>query len=171
MMTRAGLLVTAAFSLAWKCGVVTIAVSLIAAMFTSLNSSPDVDRPNPSPLAGSSSPQGREPHLRMQVLSGKLESHYVLEDEDGYELVRVTYVRGGSVNVRLGSSFSVQPGLSVTRNGECNFAVWHRDICYRLNLRENEPSGFTIIDAWHHVTRVFGFTKDGDFVDDPSIIY
>jgi hypothetical protein len=170
-MVRAGDVLRALFSLAWKCGVAIMAVSWIAAMFASLSVPPDVDRPNPSPWAASSSPQGRETHVRMEVPSRGLESNYVLEDEDGDEVVRVTYARGGFVIVRLGSSFPVQPGLSASRNGEYNFAVHHRGVSYRLKLRENEPSGLTVTDALHRITWGFGFTKDGDFVDDPSIAY
>jgi len=168
-MMRADVALTAAFSLAWKCGAVMIAISLIAAMFTGPRSKQDFDPLKSAQQEVFTSTPVSETSVRMRLESGSNESHYNLEDEHGNELVQVTYTQGGVVIVRLGKAYPFQPGFSITRGGNYKFAVMHHNVFYRLSFLENGTSGFTILAPPHGVARGFGFTKDGEFVDDPTI--
>jgi hypothetical protein len=82
--------------------------------------------------------------VRMEVGSGRPYSAYSLEDEEGRELIRVTYSRHGFVIVNLGEVFPLRPGFSARIDGSYDFVVDHEGVNHRLTIRPGGTSGFTI---------------------------
>jgi hypothetical protein len=129
-LVRAGVvLAIAAVSLSWAIGVI------------------DVDGPD-STRAGRTSDASEAAvettRVRMVVAQGRSCSDYSLEDEQGRELLRVTYVRTGFVNVTLGDAFPVRPGFSAGLDGLYDFVATHDGTVHRLRVRPGGPAGFTI---------------------------
>jgi len=82
--------------------------------------------------------------LVMSVGSGRSCAEYSLEDEEGRELLRVTYGRKGIVVVNLGDSFPIRPGFSAGLDGSYDFVVAHEGMDHRLKIRPGGPSKFTV---------------------------
>jgi hypothetical protein len=162
-MVRAGDVLRAAFSLAWKCGTVTMAVSLIAVMFASPRRFPGFDLPKAGAPA-TAAILGAETRVRMELPPGELVAKYSLVDERGDQLVQVSYFREGGVLVGLGEAFPVRPDFSAGRDGRCDFSVKHNDADYNLKLYPNGLSAVTIRDPregdWHQ----FGISSEGEFM-------
>lgn len=82
--------------------------------------------------------------LVMSVRPGRSCSEYALEDEEGRELLRVTYGRKGFVVVNLGDPFPLRPGFSAGLDGSYDFALTHEGMDHRLRIRPGGPSRFTV---------------------------
>jgi hypothetical protein len=161
-MVRVGDVLTVSFSLAWKCGVVAIAVFLVAAMFTTAKDSAGVDLRRSAPHAAESITGDGETRVRMELPPGKLLAKYALHDEQGDDFVDVSYIREGVV-VRLGKAFPVQPGLSVGLDGRCEISVSQNEVFYNLRLLKDGSSAFTIRSPREGLDREFGINKEGEF--------
>jgi len=116
-----------------------------------------------------SAPQCDTTRVGMKVREGKPFANYSLQDERGVELMRVTYVRTGDVVVKLGERFPARPGVSAKVDGTCSVSVEHGSVGYRLKIRPNGASGFSVADNPHGVRDGLGIDRDGNLARDPSI--
>jgi hypothetical protein len=89
--------------------------------------------------------------VRMIVAPGRSCSDYSLEDEQGREMLRVTYVPTGVVNVTLGDAFPIRPGFSAGLDGLYDFVASHDGTEHRLRIRPGGPAGFTIASRSHRI--------------------
>jgi hypothetical protein len=129
-LVRAGLvLAIAAVSLSWAVGVINV------------DGPADLRERNYSEVSKAAVETTR---MRMTVAPGRSCSDYSLEDEQGRELIRVTYGRTGFVNVTLGDAFPLRPGFSAGLDGLYDFVVAHDGMEHRLRIRPGGPSKFTI---------------------------
>jgi hypothetical protein len=101
-MMRIGDVLTVAFSLAWKCGVVTIAVALIATISGGTGNAPDRSLHKAAPQTGPSGVRNRE----MVLEPGSLFSNRSIEDEYGNELLQVTHSRRGEFVITQKGEFA-----------------------------------------------------------------
>jgi hypothetical protein len=141
---RAGVvLAIAAVSLSWAIGVI------------------DVDGPGSTRASRTSEVSKaavETTRVRMVVAPGRSCSDYSLEDEQGRELLRVTYLPKGVVNVTLGDAFPIRPGFSAGLDGRYDFVAAHDGMQHRLRIRPDGPSGFTIASRSHRI---------GEYLFDP----
>jgi hypothetical protein len=129
-LVRAGIvLAIGAVSLSWAIGVIDVH---------------GPDAPRASRTSEVSKAVVETTRVRMIVAQGSSCSHYSLEDEQGRELLRVTYVPKGVVNVTLGDAFPIRPGFSAGTDGLYDFVAAHDGMEHRLRIRPGGPSGFTI---------------------------
>jgi len=159
-----------AYEFAWKCGIIVIAVALLAAM-------PAEDRKVASSASSRtvspiviSNPEGDTTEVSMAVAAESLFSNCSLLDEDGKELLHVQYSRNGSLWVKWGDAFPFQPRCTSTRDGAFEAVILDRETLYRLRLRPAGVSGFTISGTSLNETYGLGITQDGELVNDPSVI-
>lgn len=96
----------------------------------------------PAPIYGA--PGAEATRVKMAVGPGRSCSTYSLEDEQGRELLRVTYLRTGFVVVNLGETFPIRPGFSAGVDGNYEFVLAHEGVNHRLRVRPDGESGFTV---------------------------
>jgi hypothetical protein len=143
-LVRAGVvLAIAAVSLSWAIGVIAV---------------DGPGAPRASRTADVSEAAVETTRVRMVVAPGRSCSEYALEDEEGREFLRVTYVRKGFVNVTLGDAFPIRPGFSAGLDGQYDFVAAHDGMQHRLRIRPDGPAGFTIAS---HSRRI------GEYLFDP----
>ena len=159
---------TLVYGLAWKCGMIVIAVALLAAM-------------NPGGgddgLTGPSRPDSiqyvmmtaadKATRVVMTAPAGGYSSKCTLVDEDGRQLLQATYSRHGCLNVEWGDTYPVRPRSTTSRDGKFDLRASDGGNSYELLLRPGGVSGVTAVDASKCDYRGFGYTKEGVPVVDP----
>ncbi|MDR3620830.1 MAG: hypothetical protein P4L85_15875 [Paludisphaera borealis] len=159
----------AAGNLVSKGCVVVVATALVSLMASLDGDVGGSDSPRGEPWTVGSAPQCDTTRVKMGVNAGRPFSFYSLEDEEGNEMVRVGYSRPGVVVINLGESFPARPGCSATVGGNYNFEVAHRGNFYRIRLRPDGTSGFTVSGAGG-VSDGLGFTPEGKLVHGPTVL-
>jgi hypothetical protein len=123
VMMRAGDVLSAALSLSWKGAIVAAAICLIASKSAGPGGSRGI---NPREAALQTAPAtttGDATHVRMGLASGGLQSEYALDDEQGNELLRVTYAHGVPSSSGWGSRFPSSP-VSRQASTEIACSAW-----------------------------------------------
>lgn len=87
--------------------------------------------------------------VKMKVSSDLPCAEYRLEDEQGREVLRVTYGRRGFVIVNLGEMFPIRPGFSAELDGTYDFSLIHEGVDHRLKVRPQGVSGFKVASHSH----------------------
>jgi hypothetical protein len=161
----------AAFDLAWKFGVIVIAIGL--SMLTPPGEAGnDAGRGAP---AGASRPAdanlfGDDVRVTMDVPAGRPFAHCTVQAADGDELALITYSRTGSLTIMLGEAFSARAGSTASPDGTYRLEVVHDEAAYRLELRPEGVSGFAVDHPRRGVRDGLGFSPQGKLIHDPSVL-
>jgi len=159
-----------ACKLSWIGGVVIVASWLVASS---------------APLesnVGGSDPSGDFPRVvvpnfvcettevRMHVAEGQPSSHYSMKDGEGKELLRVMYSPSGRVVVTWGEGYSVRAGCTATPGGAYDLTVVNGAVDYRLVVRSDSSSGFSVKDRLSGDHDALSVTPEGRLVHGPSVL-
>lgn len=106
----------------------------------------------------------------MQVPDGLPSAHYSLCDGEGNELIRVMYNRSGGVAVTWGAGFAVRAGCWATPGGAYDLTVMHGETEYRLAVRPDVVSGFTVLNRRTNERDGLSVTSGGWIVRGTSIL-
>jgi hypothetical protein len=108
--------------------------------------------------------------VNMRVAEGRPFSHYSLRDDEGKELLRVMYGRSGRVVVTWGEGFPVRAACSSTPGGPYSLDVVSDESYYRLVVRPEAASGFTVSGGPDGVRDGLGITRKGALVHGPTVL-
>ena len=160
----------AVYEFAWKCGIVVIAVALLAAMTPGKGDGGLSPPTELDPMRTVTTTRGETVRVIMKAVDGAGVSTCMLLDDDGRQLLQATYDRYGCLNIQWGDAFPVRPFCSATRDGQISLVARNRMQCYELMLRPNGVSGVRIADYLKEDDRGLGYSRDGELVVDPWAI-
>jgi hypothetical protein len=160
----------AAFDLAWKLGVIVIAIGLCALM-PSGEARDDAGR---KAAAGATNPDdaslfGDDVRVTMDV-RGRPFAHCTVRAADGGELARINYSRTGVLTITLGDAFPTRAGAMASTDGTYRLEVGHAEAAYRLKLQPGGASGFAVDHRRLGIRRGLGLTPEGELIHDPTVI-
>jgi hypothetical protein len=159
-----------AYNLAWMGATVLVAAGLISWNSPLESSESGSEPPREFHGAIGSEFQCETTEVRMGVAEGQPNSHYSLRDDEGKELLRVMYNRSGRVVVTWGEGFPVRAACSVMPGGAYEMSVRHGGSSYRLMVRPDATSGFTVSDSRFGVRDGLGVSPEGRLVHTPSVL-
>jgi hypothetical protein len=106
-----------AFAFAWKFGLIALAIALLASM---PKEGVDVTVATPERASEDGAPGPAADgvaYVTMKRAASSQTSHCTLLDEDGGELLRVSYDRHGYMHLAWGERFSARPSVTTTKDG------------------------------------------------------
>lgn len=161
----------AAFEVAWKSGIIVVAIALIASMTSGEKgkASPESTEVDPAKEVATA-PGGETNRVSMALPEGAFFSTCSLTDGEGNELIRATYDRTGGLWVHWGDAFPVQPAVTVTRRSAVEFTLRDRRALYHLRVRPQDASGLTISGPAPYGRHGLGINESGEAVNDPDLI-
>lgn len=165
-MKTAHFALVAAYEFAWKCGVIVIAIALLAAMTPKDRDFASTDSPGSVPQQVVSAAEGRNVEVNMEMAEGSYFSNCSLVDERGRELLHATYNRSGGLLVQWGEAFPVRPGCTATRDGRFQLDVMNDTIRCGLNIRQDGVMNFKALGSSLDDSRAPIAVEDGKLVDE-----
>ena len=108
--------------------------------------------------------------VTLKPVAGRFDSKCMLVDEDGNQLLLVSYDQAGLLWVQSGDAFPVRASCASTRSGRFECAVRDDVARYKIELYPDRVSGVKVIKLQNGDTREVGFTSDGELVADLDLL-
>lgn len=157
----------AAYELTWKCGIIVIAVALLAAMNPGEGEGGLDDPTEPKSTRLITATRDECVQVIMEASKDGISSKCMLLDEDGRQLFQAAYDRSGSLWVRWGDAFACQPCGTATRDGSISLAARSGMHRFEFLLRPKGVSGVRTCDYERDEYRGLGYTEEGELSTDP----
>jgi hypothetical protein len=158
----------AVFDLAWKIGVIAIAIGLC--MLMPPGEEGDAGREATAGAADRSAPSlfGDDVRVTLDVPEGRPSARVSLRGGEGEELAQVTYNRTGTITFMLGEAFPTRAGSIASPDGTYRLEVGHAGASYRLRIQPGGASGFAVDHPRLGVREGLGFSSRDELIRDVS---
>ena len=166
-MKFARLALVSAFGVSWKCGVVVLAVAALSALAPGDGDHAQSDASGSDSIRTIAITGGESVQVVMSAPAGKGASKCMLVDEQGRQLLQVTYDKFGALEIRWGDAYPVRTRCVAVRGGWFYVDADENENRYQMIIDPEGVSGVMARDVSTGECHGLGYTQDGDLVVDP----